>query len=80
MQTKNKIKIIKRAERELRREEEAVAAAQKHVMADARKSHQVATRDAVVTIQEWVGELRQKKNARAGGAAHAFKSLFTEAA
>jgi len=35
--------------------------------------------DAVATITNWIGELRQKKNAEAE-AALAFKGLFTEAA
>ncbi|MEJ7618289.1 MAG: hypothetical protein WKF30_15285 [Pyrinomonadaceae bacterium] len=82
MQINNKIKIIKRVERESRQEEAATIVAQKQeqmVAAAAEQSEQAPPRDAVTTITAWVDEIRKKKNTRAG-AAHAFKNLFTKAA
>ncbi len=75
MGTNNGIRIIKRAARDLRQEQ--ARAAEKPVVANRRK--QAMPLDAATTITEWIGELRQKKNAEAT-AARAFKGLFTEAA
>jgi len=75
MQTNNGIRVIKRAERDLRQEQSRVA--ERPEVANRRK--QTMPLDAVATITNWIGELRQKKNAEAQ-AALAFKGLFTEAA
>ncbi len=75
MSMKSGVRIVKRAEGELRQEdvsgeEQLMIAAQSEVK---------NLRDPVATITEWITELRQKKDAERA-AAHAFKSLFTEAA
>lgn len=75
MQTNNVVKIIKRAERESRQGE---SRADEQVVSAGEKS-QGTTRDAVRRITDWIGELRQKKNAEAA-AARSFKRSSSEAA
>lgn len=58
MQTHHKIKIIKRAERDLRYEQTQSAV---ELIDDQGQAGSV--RDAVTTIKGWIGELRQKKDA-----------------
>lgn len=57
MQTHNKIRIIKRAERDSRHDQTLAAEKPKD---DGQK--QAAVRDVVTTINGWIGELRQKKD------------------
>ncbi len=75
MQTNNVVKIIKRAERESRQGESRA----KEQVVNAGEKAQGTTRGAVMTITDWISELRQKKNAEAA-AARSFKSLSPEAA
>ncbi len=69
------VRIVKRAERELRQEDEHAG---KQLMVAA-QSESETSRNAVATITEWITELRRKKSVEAT-AARAFKGLFTEAA
>jgi hypothetical protein len=66
------IKVIKRAERH-----EPQAALSEKSEAVVQNSGEMAKRDAVTVVTEWVRELRHKKVEEA---AHGFKSLFREAA
>ncbi|MDQ3256129.1 MAG: hypothetical protein M3R15_19905 [Acidobacteriota bacterium] len=75
MQTNNVVKIIKRSERESRQGESRA----KEQVVNAREKAQGTTRGAVMTITDWISELRQKKNAEAA-AACSFKRSSPEAA
>ncbi len=75
MQTNNVVKIIKRAERESRQGESRA----KEQVVNAGEKAQGTTRGAVMTITDWISELRQKKIAEAA-AACSFKRSSPEAA
>ena len=74
MQISNKIRIVKRAERKLRQEEEAQQ--EKQLAIERRSEQEKPHQDAVAIITEWIGDLRQKKSAEL----QAFKNLFAKAA
>ena len=58
MHTLNKVKIIKRAERDLRREQVQAAGEPKN----GGQKQAGTVRDAVTTITGWITELREKKD------------------
>lgn len=70
MQTNNKIRIIKRSERDLPPAGQALS------------NEKLASegKDAVVTIKGWIGELQQKKRDEASASVRALKSLQVKAA
>ncbi|MEJ7710562.1 MAG: hypothetical protein WKF84_12010 [Pyrinomonadaceae bacterium] len=59
--TNNKIKVVKRVERELRQEEETQQ--RKQLAIERRSEQEKPHKDAVGVITEWIGDLRQKKSA-----------------
>ncbi len=71
MQTINKIKIIKRAERDLRQDQTPDAG--KPIGNN--QKQEVTIHDAVTKITEWIVELRQKKNSEAAAARALLGSL-----
>lgn len=71
MQTGNKIRIIKRGERDRRQQQGPTRAVEKPASAG---------EAAVNTVTGWIGELQQKKRAEALTAARALKSLQVKAA
>lgn len=75
MSMKAGVRIVKRAERELRQVDKHAG---KQLISAARSKAETS-RDAVATITEWVTELRRKKSVEVVGA-RPFKRLFTEAA
>lgn len=75
MSTKVRVRIIKRAERGFRQEEDHAG---KRLKSAARSASETS-RDAAAAITEWIAESRRKRSVEAA-AARAFKNLFTEAA
>ncbi len=69
MRTSNKIRIIKRGERDLRQGQTRAA-----------EKPSSAGKDTAMTVTGWIGELQQKKSAEALAAARALKTVRVKAA